>query len=95
MKADTITKDFLSDTTVFADVFNYYIYNGQQTILPQQLTERDTTEIVIPYGIDGAAVPIQKFRDVQNLCTIKTDGIFRLYSSWCGSTVRHSICNAC
>ena len=75
MKADTITKDFLSDTTVFADVFNYYIYNGQQTILPQQLTERDTTEIVIPYGIDGAAVPIQKFRDVQNLCTIKTDGI--------------------
>ena len=75
MKADTITKDFLSDTIVFADVFNYYIYNGQQTILPQQLTERDTTEIVIPYGIDGAAVPIQKFRDVQNLCTIKTDGI--------------------
>lgn len=75
MKADTITKDFLSDTTVFADVFNYYIYNGEQVILPQHLTERDTTEIAIPYGADGAAVPIQKFRDVQNLCTIKTDGI--------------------
>ena len=64
MKADTITKDFLSDTTVFADVFNYYIYNGQQTILPQQLTERDTTGIVIPYGIDGAAAGFRGCHDV-------------------------------
>ena len=74
MKADTVTKDFLSDAQVFADIFNYYIYGGEQVILPEHLQERDPTEIALPYGADGAAVPVQKFRDVQKLCTAKTDG---------------------
>ena len=74
MKADTVTKDFISDTTVFADVFNYYIYKGRQVIRPEQLEERDSVKIALPYGADGAAVPVQKFRDVQKLCTAMTDG---------------------
>lgn len=74
MKADAITKDYISDTTVFADVFNYYIYGGQQVILPEQLEQRDPTEVALPYGADGAVVPVQKFRDSQKLCTVMTDG---------------------
>jgi len=74
LKADTITKDYISDTSVFADVFNYYIYGGDQVIRPEQLEERDPTEIAIPYGTDGAAVPIQKFRDAQKLYAAMTDG---------------------
>ncbi len=74
MKADTITKDYVSDTDVFADVFNYYIYGGQQIILPEQLEERDPAEIALPYGADGAVAPVQKFRDAQKLCTVMTDG---------------------
>ncbi len=74
MKADTITKDYISDTTVFADVFNYYIYGGDQVIRPEQLDERDPTEIALPYGTDGAAVPVQKFRDAQKLFAAMTDG---------------------
>lgn len=74
MKADTVTKDFISDTSVFADVFNYYIYGGQQVILPEQLTERDSTEIALPYGSDGKVVPIQKFRDVRKMYAAMTDG---------------------
>lgn len=74
MKADTITKDYISDTNVFADVFNYYIYGGEQVILPEQLEERDPAEIALPYGADGAVVPVQKFRDAQKLCTVMTDG---------------------
>ena len=74
MKADTITKDYISDTTIFADVFNYYIYGGKQVIQPEQLVERDSTEIALPYGADGATTPIQKFRDVQKLYTAMTDG---------------------
>lgn len=74
MKADTITKDYISDTEVFADVFNYYIYGGQQVILPEQLEERDSTELALPYGADGAIVPIQKFRDAQKMCASMTDG---------------------
>jgi len=74
LKSDTITKDYISDTTVFADVFNYFIYDGEQVIRPEQLEERDPTEIALPYGADGAAVPVQKFRDVQKLYAAMTDG---------------------
>ena len=54
--------------------FNYYIYGGRQVILPEQLTERDSTKIALPYGADGAVVPVQKFRDVQKLYAAMTDG---------------------
>ncbi len=74
MKADTITKDYVKDAGVFADIFNYYIYNGRQVILPEQLIERDSTKIALPYGADGVVVPIQKFRDVQKLYAAMTDG---------------------
>ncbi len=74
MKTDTITKDYISDATVFADVFNYFIYDGEQVIRPEQLEERDPTEIALPYGADGATVPVQKFRDVQKLYAAMTDG---------------------
>ncbi len=74
MKTDTITKDYVKDAGVFADIFNYYIYGGRQVILPEQLTERDSTKIALPYGTDGAAVPVQRFRDVQKLYAAMTDG---------------------
>ena len=74
MKADTITKDYVKDARVFADIFNYYIYGGRQVILPEQLTERDTAKIALPYGVDGTVVPVQKFRDVQKLYAAMTDG---------------------
>ena len=73
MKADIITKDYVKDADVFADIFNYYIYGGRKVILPEQLTERDSTKIALPYGADGAAVPVQKFRDVQKLYAAMTD----------------------
>ena len=74
LKADTVTKDYVKDAGVFADIFNYYIYGGQQVILPEQLTERDSTKIALPYGADGAVIPVQKFRDVQKLYAAMTDG---------------------
>lgn len=74
MKVDTITKDYVKDAGIFADIFNYYIYGGRSVIQPEQLTERDSTKIVLPYGADGAVVPVQKFRDVQKLYATMTDG---------------------
>ena len=74
LKADTVTKDYVKDAGVFADIFNYYIYGGRQVIVPEQLIERDSTKIALPYGADGAAVPVQKFRDVQKLYAEMTDG---------------------
>lgn len=74
MKADTITKDYVKDATIFADIFNYYIYGGRQVIRPELLMERDNTKIALPYGADGAVIPVQKFRDVQKLYAAMTDG---------------------
>ena len=74
MNTDTITKDYVRDTSIFADIFNYYIYGGEQVIRPEQLTERDSAKLSLPYGADGAEVPVQRFRDVQKLYAAMTDG---------------------
>ncbi len=74
MKADTVTKNFIRDNHIFADLFNQYIYGGRQVLVPEQLRERDSTELSLPYGDDGAVVPVQKFRDVRKLYAAKTDG---------------------
>ena len=52
-QADTLTKEYLSNNEIFADVFNYLIYDGQQRILPENLIERDTSEITLPLGKRG------------------------------------------
>ena len=36
-QADALTKEYLSNNEIFADVFNYLIYDGQQRILPENL----------------------------------------------------------
>lgn len=74
MRADTITKDFISDAEIFADVFNYYIYGGKQIIQPEQLKECDPVELALPYGADHALVPVQRTRDVQKIYAAMTDG---------------------
>ena len=42
----------MSQTTVFADVFNQFLYHGRQVIASGNLVELDTTEISVPYGAD-------------------------------------------
>ncbi len=64
----------MENPVVFADAFNQFLYHGDQKIDPARLTELDTTEIVIPYGGDGAGVPEQKYRDVLKLLYAMTDG---------------------
>lgn len=73
-KIDTITTEYMKNPIVFADVFNQFLYHGNQKIDPARLTELDTTEIVIPYGASGVSVPEQKYRDVLKLLYAMTDG---------------------
>ena len=71
-KKDIITKEYMEDTEVFADVFNHMIYKGEKVIDPKNLKELDTANVIIPYGANGAEVPYQKYRDVfKILCAIK------------------------
>ncbi len=70
-QADALTKEYLSNNEIFADVFNYLIYDGQQRILPDNLIERETSEITLPLGKRGELATIQKFRDILKGCVTK------------------------
>ena len=61
---DTVTKEYMKRNEIFADAVNYYVFEGQQVVRPDQLKELDIAEIVVPYGADGAGEPDQKYRDV-------------------------------
>ena len=70
---DTETKRYISRPEIFADVFNYLLYNGEQTIKPETLHSVDTTEIIAPYG-NGAKAPLQKYRDAMKIWAAMQDG---------------------
>lgn len=71
---DTATIKYMEQNDIFADVFNYYIYDGEQVIDPNSLVELDTREIGIPYGgKDGKEIPTQKIRDLIRSAAIMTD----------------------
>lgn len=62
---DTVTIKYMRQNKIFADAFNYFIYDGEQVIRPDSLEELDTREIDVPYGgEDGAKQPVQRTRDV-------------------------------
>ena len=46
--ADIVTKEYMRGNAVFADAFNYLIYNGKRVIDPANLKEIDPTEIALP-----------------------------------------------
>lgn len=76
--ADTVTKAYMNDNSVFADAFNYLIYGGETVVDPKQLQELDTTEIALPFGSqdeDGKQPEeaVQKYRDVLKSAIIKQD----------------------
>ena len=71
-KIDVITKEYMKDPVIFADVFNKFLYHGKQVIRPESLIEMDSAEVVVPYGEGKAGVPEQKYRDALKL--MMTDG---------------------
>lgn len=72
-KADTVTKQYMEDNQVFADAFNYLIYDGKEVIQPEKLHRLDSVAVEVPYGSDGAELPVQKVRDELKYLTAMTD----------------------
>ena len=69
---DSEGKQYFSVNSIFADLFNFLLYDGKPVIQPDKLKELDTTEIAIPYG-NGARVPVQKYRDLLKLWSAMMD----------------------
>ena len=74
---DNLTKLYMKDNAVFADIFNYYVYSGRQVIKPDDLTELDTAEsaIIFEPPDSGTTHPgstsVQKYRDILKSVVIK------------------------
>lgn len=68
---DLKSKEFLSVNTRFADVFNFFLFDGEQVIQPEDLEERDTEEMLSLYGMDGKEVQKQKWRDLLKNAVVK------------------------
>ena len=64
-KKDNIAKEYLKENIIFSNLINYYLYNGENKILPDDLIELDTES-----NIDN----ISRKRDILKLATMKTDG---------------------
>ena len=69
---DTEGKQYLSNPVLFADAFNYLLYDGEQVIRPEELKELDTTELTVSYG-NNARVPVQKYRDLLKMWNAMMD----------------------
>ncbi len=73
-KTDIKTNEYMSDNNRFADLFNFFLYDGKEVIIPDNLKEMDRTSLALPYG-DGqnSSEAIQKYRDVFKLLAARED----------------------
>jgi len=71
---DTKAKQFLSNNERFADLFNYYLFDGRQVIHPEDLEERDTVVVLSLYGRNKREMQKQKWRDLLKHAIIKATG---------------------
>lgn len=72
--ADVVTKEYMREPHVFADAFNFLLYDGRQVIKPSELKEMDTAEVMYAFGSsasgNGTGISLQKHRDVLKCMTI-------------------------
>ena len=72
-KANVITKQYMMDNSKFADLCNYFLYNGEQVIKAEDLVEQDVTELALPKGLRGTFA-VEKVRDILKNCCVKNAG---------------------
>ncbi len=72
-KPDTATREYIYDSNVFADVFNYYAFGGRKVIEPSSLEELDTSALLTVFGKDGDEETIQRYRDALKIATLMAD----------------------
>lgn len=71
---DTATTKYMQQNDIFADVFNFFLYDGRPVVDSDCLEELDTRELAVPYGGEkGEKQPVQRIRDVIRAVTSKTD----------------------
>ena len=57
---DSMAKEYFADNARFADLCNNILYGGREVIRPENLKERDTTEVLTALGLDKKSIAMQK-----------------------------------
>ena len=75
---NVVTKEYMRENTVFADAFNYLIYDGRAVLDPEKLHEMDATELAVldhlqDNGKKKDLSGVEKQRDVLKSAVIKED----------------------
>ncbi len=74
-EVDIRTNEYMRDNEHFADVFNYFLFDGQRVIEPENLHELDRSAAVFSFGPkSGKASVLEKSRDVVKSAVVKSDG---------------------
>lgn len=66
-----LTKKYMGQNDIFADLCNFFLFDGQTIIKPDNLTEKDLTELGKIYT-DKGRIEIERVRDLLRNCTVKT-----------------------
>ena len=75
-KIDARTHEYLKDNSRFADIVNYYVYDGEQIVNPSKLKELDPSEITFPHKKGRSSGIIQKSRDLlKNACVMQDEKV--------------------
>lgn len=64
-------KEYMRQNDYFADLCNYYLFDGREVVKPEDLEEKDVTELVLPQGWNGK-LAAEKIRDVLRTCVVKS-----------------------
>lgn len=67
---DTVTKKYLSDPARFADIVNNFVYGGRQVVKPENLEEKDPTELAL-FNLPKRIASKQRMRDILKMCSVK------------------------
>lgn len=61
-----LTKKYMGQNDIFADLCNFFLFDGQTIIKPDNLTEKDVTELGKIYT-DKGRIEIERVRDLLTL----------------------------
>lgn len=97
--ADTVTKQYLQDNEVFSDVFNYQLFDGEQVIHPEDLTELDPSEMLVLSGRStrGKQSKLRTrnlFRDLMKNSNPQRSACCVSSESWNGIADKRALCHA-
>ena len=71
---DTLSMEYLSDNTRFADICNYCLFDGQEVIRAEDLKELDTKEFLKLAGLNQKGQQISRIRDILKHAVIRSTG---------------------